>query len=596
MSLKSFFTFLYFTLSFLFFQIPKAQASVIFSDNFDDQNLNDWSVVRNFQWQNPQEPCLFEGNNAEWSAYLQRLGIEIFGPGCFTEIIASNLWIRPGVSYTFEFDITLPQSTSMDRHYTLRYKDSQNTLGFKILGNTIYIEKMVNGIGLSVPGSSTTFPFEEDHTYHISNEIYNNHHIKVFIDGQSILDFQDTEPYLEEGTIGFRASVGAFPHSISWFDNAIVSTLDQNILLDVPYVSQKNSLWANIEYDRASEWASRSTSIKNWGCALTSAVMILKFNGIEKTPVDNDLTPQTLNSWLNSQADGYLNSGQLNWVAISRMTQLLHNTDEHSTVLEYHRNALATIESIKQGLDENHPVIVHVPNHFIVANGWDKDTNEIRVLDPYDESKQFLSEYMSFDQTRSLIPTHTDLSYILIAHQPELHVSVNNLLAENAVSLIADQEFPTETQPDLQVLEISKPEEDTYTIDVDNAIGKFSIPVFTYTQYGLLSSLLLEGYGDGSSEKFLLTYQKNGASTLQPLLTLESLSHVLSGLWYEKHIKSYYAYWKLQQVAGYMQQYATDSSALQRYFSLFQWQLDALKHDIDDEGIQVMLGFLGNMR
>jgi len=50
--------------------------------------------------------------------------------------------------------------------------------------------------------------------------------------------------------------------------------------LNVPYFGQNDELWGTQEYDSASEWkpAVKNTSIGAWGCALTSAVMILKYH------------------------------------------------------------------------------------------------------------------------------------------------------------------------------------------------------------------------------------------------------------------------------------------------------------------------------
>ena len=591
-------TFLYFTLSFLFFQAAPVNAAVLFSNDFNDENLDEWHVVRNFQWINPEEPCEYLGNPALWNAIFQMIGIEIWGPGCLTEIVTKDFWLQPGQSFRYEFDMLFPQTTAMDRHYTLRYIDQDNNFGIKILGSSIYIEKRVGGMGRTVPGSSTSFPFQADQTYHIVNEIFNNHQITISIDGNVVLNFMDTTPFLEEGAVGFRASVGGYPHSISWFDNAKVSTIGNDIVLDVPYVSQKDPSWANIEYDKASSWTSFSNTIKSWGCALTSAVMVLKYHGVEKTPENNDLSPESLNSWLNKQPDGYLGNGQLNWLAVSRMTSLVSKQNQDVPVLEHSRDVDADIDSIKDELDEGRPVIIHVPGHFVVAHGFDEESEEVLILDPYDEDKQYLSEFESYDQTRTFVPSHTDLSYLLLAYDPKITVTLDSIQDsdDSYIETIQSKDDPEILQEDLAVIELASPETKTYLITVEDAVGKFQFPIFAYQQDGQLTPLYVEGYSDGSPSSFLLTYNNDEPSFLEKSITSESLLPLLKGLWKEQEIKRYYPYWKLLNIAQYLALYHNDNLAKDRYVTLLESLLDEFQEELSEEAYTAMQEFLLNMR
>lgn len=70
--------------------------------------------------------------------------------------------------------------------------------------------------------------------------------------------------------------------------------------LNVTDLKQYTGGWENDIYDTI------SGTIKQFGCALTSASMVLKYHGFSNT------NPKILNNWLISQLDGYLTNGLVN--------------------------------------------------------------------------------------------------------------------------------------------------------------------------------------------------------------------------------------------------------------------------------------------
>lgn len=80
----------------------------------------------------------------------------------------------------------------------------------------------------------------------------------------------------------------------------------------VPLLKQTSEPWQGLEYDSASIWNPSNTSINTWGCALTSAAMVLQYYNYTKLPDGTALDPGTLNTWLKNQPDGYVGNGLVN--------------------------------------------------------------------------------------------------------------------------------------------------------------------------------------------------------------------------------------------------------------------------------------------
>src|SRR5688572_30899130 len=55
-------------------------------------------------------------------------------------------------------------------------------------------------------------------------------------------------------------------------------------------------------------------------------------------PNNAELSPASLNDWLNAQPDGYLGEGAINWLAVSRLTQQMAKT-LRTPKLEYRKLA-----------------------------------------------------------------------------------------------------------------------------------------------------------------------------------------------------------------------------------------------------------------
>ncbi len=580
--------------SFLFLSIPsQAKAAVLFQDTFDNNNFSDWTVTRNFQWEDETQPCLNNNQPAIWQIFLQQLGIIIDGPGCFTEIVPSSFHLEGSLSYIYSFDLTMPESTEMDRNYLLRFVDTSNNYGIKILGDSIFLEKAVQGRGWSIPGSFGHYPFTPNTTYHIRNEIFEDHRIKVFINEVLVLNFVDTAPYLSGGTIGFRASVGAIPRSVTWFDNATVESFDDLPPFDVPYFSQRDIQWRSEEYDTASRWGGIKTTIQDWGCALTSAAMILRYYGIDTLPDFSSLTPSSLNSWLRSQPDGYLGDGFINWIAVTRLTKYFNDLNPETPLLEYKRKNF-NLPTIQNQIQHKQPIIFEVPGHFLVGRGVSLSKNEFTIHDPYDQNHSALPIDSNVNSLRLFTPTHTNLSYILLVHDPNVTVSItnDNITEINAETFqenpIIEQETLTQEQHQVTLEQLSKPENGDYNITImQQKPGPFTFTLFTYTKDGEVQTFQESGITqDNTSIHYQLHYSQQENSRLKNLDDMTLLVAVITQLRQTMDITKAYPYYRLRQDATYIQNNFETSELRKRYLTLLQYDMSRFTSFITPQGLE----------
>ena len=560
------------------------RAATLFEDNFDDGDLIGWTVSWNFQWANSQLPCMNGSQPALWQVLLQRLGIIINSPGCLTEIIPDHFRIPENKNYTFEFDMTMPESMHMDRAYLPRFIAPGSTFSIKVRDGSIYSEK-------PVPGGSAIYPFIPNGTYHISNDMYANGRIVVRVNEQTVLDFMDTPPLLTGSpTIGFRASVGADSRSVVWFDNVVIKTLDETITLPVPYLSQRDEAWKSHEYDRASIWVGTKNTIERWGCALTSAAMIFQYYGLSMLPDNQHLDPSTLNTWLTHQPDGYIGDGYLNWLALTRLSKEIANLNPEHSVLEFAWKTYSP-ENVTQELKNQRPAIVAVPGHFIVARGTQTDPNVFTAYDPFWTDKTTLSEQDNPQSLRTFTPSHTDLSYILIAHDVETQVSLTSpqqfhedVYTEN---LLQDDLEHVQTGQNLVFHFIQKPQSGEYSITIAPSSSEFPFfAIYTYDTSGTVQPFTNEESSGLIQQNFLLRYdnQSSSETTLKKIVDPQTLIDLIEALHTSHDIKTAYAYYTLRTVAEYIQNAGDDIELRDRYLTLLSYHIHRLSSSISEGG------------
>lgn len=403
-------------------------SSVVWSDSFDSDLLQ-WEEVQNAQHANPDYPCRGpDATRYEWtaddgSAYL---GIQNSTP-CSVAIVPKSDSLADLPAFAVSFTMKL-QQIKQDRNWLLRWHDKENSLAFHIFGQSIYPEKVVAGKWYAW-AEPISFPFKGGETYFVRIEYDQSlRRTRLFIDHTWVYDFFEPpgDPQLLQGRPGLAGSVGSgVSASFTWYDAFTVTELGSTSQLDIVGLKQTDVRWKDAVYDQADLWSPESDTIERWGCALVGAVMTLRFHGLQQLPSGQEMTPLSLNTWLQQQPDGYFGEGHMNWRALTRLSWELHE-ELGTTKLEFRRWQPSQEEKIpwlKQQIQLGLPVILEQPSHFILASGYGPGEHDIQIEDPY-YSKTKLSEYdHEYLSARLFTPSHTDLSALTVVAPLEVKVS-----------------------------------------------------------------------------------------------------------------------------------------------------------------------------
>jgi len=505
--------------------------TVLFADPFDGQLGTNWLLVQDRQMIDAQRPCMNRFTPASWILEQGKLQLEIDGPSCMMDLGPSNVELRGLSQFSLSWKMKLKDSTLMDRSVVFLWMDSRNWYGLKLFGNTILIEKVVNGVAYPLEKSETQFPFQANREYQLLVDVNRDQHMAVWVDQQQVLDVLDQGPYIaprDRQYFTLRGAVGAVQRSVTIIDDVILESnqVTPTLLnLNVPLLKQTDPIWKNMEYDTAHLWSSIPT-MNRWGCAVTSMAMILQYHGISQLPSGEQLTPQSLNAWLKAQADGYF-SGNINWLAVSRLSQQV-STKLGTPKLEFSRTD-GTFSQINafalQELNANKPVILGYPGHFFVADGIDKVNNTLLTKDPFYSYKKLnlRPTAQEVNTIRRFQPSHTDLSYILLNSSPGLELSVKDqtgsvvLLEEVSEYLKDPTGETTETSPLSTQHLIRKPETGVYKVNVSQAVaGPYTLDSFTYDVAGGVEGNHYQGTVDNGGKEISLEFRKEAPTNQAP--------------------------------------------------------------------------------
>jgi hypothetical protein len=408
----------------------------MFTDNFNDGNFSNWVIANDV-------PC----HNAFWEIKDGMLGMNIVDERCISNIYPNDtLWNNIGNNYIFKVDMKFVKG--MDHNLAFRYTFTDNHSKFYEIHFQSPNDFILDGTsdGDYLTNIPSNYPVGD--TYHIKI-IVNKNNIKVYINDQLKRDFISTYDINPSGKIALRVGTGDVTSSETWFDNVEVTSIDddnQNIL-NVPYFSQNDIPWGPSEYDHTSllGLTGNNASMDWWGCAVTSAAMVLRFHNINELIDGTAIDPGSVNSWLKTHngfsygitQDGWY-SGII-WNAISALSKNIHDAGKSSLSLEL--DALSnTAPVLDNDLQQNHiPVILHVTTktdspksigHYIVAKG--KQDQTYAINDP-EWNYQLLTNFNnSYDQMIRYIPSNTDLSYMQLDINPSVQILVTDSLGRKS--------------------------------------------------------------------------------------------------------------------------------------------------------------------
>lgn len=431
----------------------------------------------------------FENGLEKWQAYRQETALwqtvdetaEGYIPDYYelSELILKpEYWDTSWIGYRYELDYKRTDGT--DTNITFGFQDENNWYDVHLGPQGYELAQRYNGA--VVLSDRPGFLPVKNQWQHMTVEFTPNR-IKVWINDQLLSDIAQVQ--FNPGPPALRVTTGANPNTRVQFDNVQVTLLEtgaQPTDLAVTQLKQHDPRWGQLEYDSATSWNPTNPSIGRWGCLLTSVVMVMEYHGIDHFPDGSTIDPSTLNDWLQTQADGYIGNGLVNWHAITRLTQEI--SQAHTTPkLEYTRHtgddqvtAIATIQN-------QQPPILEIPGHFLVADGVD-NSGDITIADPAYTYQTFSQHSQALQSTRLLTPSHTDLSYFLITHPANTEITIKDIDGtiiphQTTIEKIDGFESAQENT-EIYTTTVAKPNSGKYLITY-NQTGFSETPITLYT-------------------------------------------------------------------------------------------------------------------
>lgn len=532
---KKYITFTISLLSLLFLIFPKETfaQSLLFSDNFESGMSDQWHVVKG-AW-SLQE---IQSSN--------RFGLVLNGKFNTAEVqTGSNSWNN------YEFSIDMLPIQGWDRNLFFRVGNERSRIdnldlptgyALHMSPDWIDLQKWTPGLVnhpdiLRVPISWSNNLIRHFRIVLKANNIrVYSYNVNETPSASPVIDYTDNSnnPILS-GKIALVITTGAaFPSEV-WFDNIVVTSIPPDLVLPslkVVYISQLNSLWANDIYDSANKW-SNNPYISRWGCALTSASMVLNFYGF-------NTNPKNLNEWLKSQTDGYLGNGLVNWLALSRFSNLNKTTD--IPALEYRRfgnNQNDLITELKNGS----PPILKEQGHYVVAKS--QLPSSFGINDPAFSERVTLNSYgNSYLAMNSFRRTNTDLSYIMLTIDPKFAIRVfddggNEILDHTFIEegLVDDADASQNTSGSISVFQLPTPREGIYKVNLSGNPGQYDLNFYAYDKDANVKKLIKSGvlFGD-TQDSFNINFSID--PTIYRIVTFDTLLKDLNGFYSQKQISN----------------------------------------------------------
>lgn len=521
-------------LTTLFTCVSLAHAnSILLQEDFNDNNVHDGQPT---SWTELNGSGNWQVINGEYIGTINPSGTPAIS-------LTGNLdW----TDYSMEVDVRSIQG--VDRHILFRFTQF-HVKGYSIkfrnedLGVTGLIELQKHGQNV-VLLTNHAFKTHIGATHRFKIAAVGNH-IQVFADGNSepVIDYIDNNQPILSGRVGFEIEPAGIPTTTqTGYDNLVVTDLSQTSTnLNVPDLKQFSLPWGPTEYDHQISRGGTNPTMERWGCAVTSAAMILQRHG-------HNIDPGTLNEWLKLN-NGYNRSGGIQWQAVTKYTK--NHDSANSPSLEFKYNEPSEI-LITNEIAAGNPLLFKLAkpsdktnNHFIVGIGGTSQDG-YSVNDPGSLTNDTLSESennfgMNLYQVGTFTPSHTDLSYIVLYSDMNTDLKVfdlGNTEIQNGYFIeggIVDAVDKTEASGvALNAFHLAKPQSGQYRIEIAGS-GNYQFDLYLYDVNG---NVKLENKTStlNTTEKdiYLLNFnQTDSTNSITQEITFDELLQLLA----ESHSK-----------------------------------------------------------
>lgn len=601
---------------------PIEAAPKTFRANFNDNNLNGWIVVPDPEGFLCPEP---------WEIKNGMVGISIAGGNCSTNLMPNDtLWNNLGDNYIFELDMKIISGS--DHNIAFRFTPSTTNnkwydLHFQSPGD-FTLERVTGSYSVNTVSS---YP-ERSIPYHIKI-IVDHLNIKIYIDNVLVRDFTSSIDNHPTGRIALRASTGGGSNE-TYFDNISVTSLDTTTNdLEVPYFSQNALPWGPTELDSMKSLGISRPTIESWGCAVTSAAMVLNYYGMTVLPGNILLNPGSLNLWLKAN-NGFLTGtgsggaySYMNWNVIGTLSKQLFDQGL-STVKLMHQRLLpnaGTTQIVNDDLSTKFiPDIFWVKNavttsHFVVAKGINNGIYDIN--DPkwnYPTLTAFNDSYMQVDR---YIPSHTNLSYLTFVVNPDVEILVTDPNGKKTGKYIHNgqtQEFneipnatyafekPISNSDILSNLEeagtgvneflLPEPSDGDYIITLSSKSNTlYTFNIASFEQDGAMDlKKVLKGINTNQDITTALHFGQTTHTTVDNLVTFASAINDINtinqlGLLHDNTLDNHFTMYIQQAQAAYNTTNKNRASLAKNYLVRFQQSLDQYRgKKVDELAYQVL--------
>jgi len=498
--------------------------TILFQDNFNDGNTNKWDVI----------------GNSGWNIQNGEYGIKLTTVAKSNAVPASQNWNNNWNHYVFKADLRGVSGT--DKNLVFHFVDALNFYDLHHTGGQIWLVKYFTnnpaGILLAPP---LNYPLENGIIYHFEIDV-DGDHIRISVNDHLLFDVIDSDPKIIGGKIGLRAGTGSVRLTEVWFDNVVVTEIITLPSLNVPPIKQTDPLWKDKIYDHALTWTQADPTINRWGCALTSASMVLKYYGFTIA------SPDLINNWLINQSDGYIRNGLVNWLALSRFTKLYSTAGQ--PVLEY-KQFRGEAQILVNELENSKPSILEEPGHFVVAKS--QLPSSFGINDPYYDNRVTLDSYNnSFLSLGSYSPSHTDLSYLFLVVDETIDLRVFSLPGEKIMGetfiqnpLLPDPDLASPSGIPLKIFLLPKPVSTDYKV-VLSGNGNYQLDSYIYDREGNVSTNSFSGnISENQQDHFIVSI---AAKRITKEITLSSLMNDLDTAYRNGLFKNFGLYNAIKQL------------------------------------------------
>ena len=268
---------------------------------------------------------------------------------------------------------------------------------------------------------------------------------------------------------------------------------DIDWVIDVPDLEQDEPVWADEIYGFT------EYTIGDVGCHLTALAMILNYYG----PLEDPSTlspfytdPSLLNTWLKSQADGYINGSLVNNAAVARYARI------HNVGLYYHQplpfSATAN-EILQSSVCVGEPQLLRVDGggHAVVATGRATE-HEWYIRDPAGDRDR-IDTYSSI-RVFSTVPAGLSRFWVS-GHSPIELILVDSMGRKTGFDPVLNQQFDDipgcqyyasfitgnmgHSIPEAKIIECRHPLDGTYKVQVTGTgAGPYTTVLYSYDREG----------------------------------------------------------------------------------------------------------------